>query len=97
MNDKKPTPHPRDDFTVALFVGQSAGETAPSLLVEIHEQYNVWGQPESLSYHYRPHNIRTGGPMEIKTIGSIRFDPESREPPHFVQQCFRGYAWRRLR
>ncbi len=91
------TAHPRNDFVVAVFVGQSPGESAPGTLVEIHEQYNVWGQASSKSHHYRPYNLRTGRQGEIKTIGAIRFDPESDQPPFFVQNCFKGYSWRRLR
>lgn len=63
--------HPRNGFVVEVWLGKT-GEHL--ILVEIHECYNIWGQPESLGYHYRAYDLLTHYDLGVKTIGSLGLD-----------------------
>lgn len=99
--------HPRHGFTAALFLGtvQLAEGFEQQYLVEVVEQYNVWGDESSKGYHYQPHDLTRGTKMDVKTVGSISFDPSSDEVPPFVDMAIgdphrrRGHeiGWRRIR
>jgi hypothetical protein len=98
--------HPRYGYVVAVFLGTATREGAEELvLVEIYEKYNVWGDENSLAYHYWPYDLTRGLKMEVKTIGFIPFDTESDEPPPLVDTFVgapirrRGdtIGWRRIR
>lgn len=88
--------HPRDGYTIGLFLGRRSD--GHSILVEIHETYNVWADENSRSYHYRPYDLTTGNGLEIKTIGFIGpWDDTSPTPPRFVVGQFPEYEWIKLR
>lgn len=80
----------RQGYAVALFYGER-----PRVLVEIVECWNQQGTIQT--YHYRGHNLDSGAPFLVLTIGSIDFDPASKEPPRFVATHVKCETWRRLR
>jgi hypothetical protein len=99
--------HPRHGYVVAVYFGTQKldEDQVQHYLIEIYEQYNAWGDENSLSYHYTPHDLTTGRTMAVKTIGSIHFDPNDMDVPPFIDMVIgdpareRGkpIGWRRIR
>lgn len=86
--------HPRDGYIVAIFLGKKEGST---VIVEIHECYNVYGQGPT--YHYNNYWITPKVcEGEVLTIGFLIFNPkEDQEPPSTIKNQFKEFKWTRLR